>query len=283
VIDSHTSDQEVKSAGATLREARESLGLSLDDASAVTRIGRAYLQALEEEKYERLPSEAYARGFLRGYASYLKIPENEILHLYEKNICSIPADAGDQKLPARDPQDNKRRSLPSCTLWQLIAPILILVLFASWFFLTPALTRKTNTGEPVGIPPAAPPPGMVSSSEPPAVKTEDNQPAVDPGSHDQSREDTAFIDSIPPVTKGLVLKIKVVEDGWLDITIDDSMSQHYELKSGDFIEWKGEKSFTLDIGNAGGIEAEFNGRTMKPFGKSGESVHIMLKADDGES
>lgn len=52
MIDSHTSDQEVKSVGATLREARESLGLSLDDASAVTRIGRAYLQALEEEKYE---------------------------------------------------------------------------------------------------------------------------------------------------------------------------------------------------------------------------------------
>ncbi|MBP1751192.1 MAG: hypothetical protein H6Q57_28 [Geobacteraceae bacterium] len=283
MIDSHTSDQEVKSVGAALRKARESLGLSLDDASAVTRIGRAYLQALEEEKYERLPSEVYAKGFLRGYASYLKLPENEILHLYEKNTPSIPADAENQDLPVRDPQDNKRRSLPSCTLWKLVVPVLILVLFASWFFLTPARTRKTNTGEPVGIPPAAPPPGNVTSSELPAAKTEDNQAAEDPGSHDQSSEDTAFMDSIPPVNKGMVLKIKVIEDGWLDITIDDSINQHYELKSGDFIEWKGEKSFTLEIGNAGGIEAEFNGRTMKPFGKSGESAYIRLKTEDGES
>jgi hypothetical protein len=51
------------------------------------------------------------------------------------------------------------------------------------------------------------------------------------------------------------------------------------LKAGDLIEWKGEKVFALDIGNAGGIEGEFNGRPLKAFGEPGKTAHVTLKAE----
>jgi cytoskeleton protein RodZ len=57
--------------GASLREARELRGLSLDDAQQHLRIRCRYLTALEDERWELLPGEAYTKGFLRTYAEYL--------------------------------------------------------------------------------------------------------------------------------------------------------------------------------------------------------------------
>ena len=78
---------------------------------------------------------------------------------------------------------------------------------------------------------------------------------------------------------GIILRLKVNQDCWLNITIDNIVSQQYDLKAGDLIEWKGEKVFTLDIGNAGGIEAELNGKPLKPFGEPGKSAHVILKGE----
>ncbi len=64
--------------GERLRSARVARGLSLDDIEAGTRIRRRYLEALEEEAFDRLPGPTYVRGFLRGYAAYLDLPADEI-------------------------------------------------------------------------------------------------------------------------------------------------------------------------------------------------------------
>lgn len=57
--------------GSSLRSARESQGMSLADAEARTRIRSRYLEALEQDEFDSLPEEAYAKGFLRTYATVL--------------------------------------------------------------------------------------------------------------------------------------------------------------------------------------------------------------------
>ena len=57
--------------GASLREARLRRGLSPGDVEQATRIRTRYLGAIEEERWELLPGDAYAKGFLRTYAEYL--------------------------------------------------------------------------------------------------------------------------------------------------------------------------------------------------------------------
>jgi hypothetical protein len=52
--------------GETLRRARLSKGITIEDAERVTRIPRKYLEALEVENYGILPAPVYARGFLRS-------------------------------------------------------------------------------------------------------------------------------------------------------------------------------------------------------------------------
>jgi cytoskeleton protein RodZ len=57
--------------GATLRQARNRRKVELSQVEAATRIRVRYLIAIENEDWEVLPGDVYARGFIRTYASYL--------------------------------------------------------------------------------------------------------------------------------------------------------------------------------------------------------------------
>lgn len=61
------------SVGETLRSAREQRGLSIEQVSHDTRISARFLEALEADRFELLPAPVYVRGFIRSYASYLKL------------------------------------------------------------------------------------------------------------------------------------------------------------------------------------------------------------------
>ena len=57
--------------GYSLRAARERQGIDLPEAELATKIRAKYIRALEEEDFDALPADTYARGFLRTYADYL--------------------------------------------------------------------------------------------------------------------------------------------------------------------------------------------------------------------
>ena len=84
---------------------------------------------------------------------------------------------------------------------------------------------------------------------------------------------------VPAAEGGAILKLKVNQDCWLNITIDGAVSQQYDLKAGDLIEWKARETIALDLGNAGGVEGVFNGKPLASFGETGKVAHVVLKAD----
>jgi hypothetical protein len=57
--------------GNSLREARTRRGIEFAQAEQATKIRGKYLRALEDERFDLLPSETYVKGFLRNYAEYL--------------------------------------------------------------------------------------------------------------------------------------------------------------------------------------------------------------------
>ena len=65
--------------GKQLRQAREARSLSLEQVAQATHIRVRYLQALEAEQFEVLPSTAQVRGFLRAYAAHLKLDPAPLL------------------------------------------------------------------------------------------------------------------------------------------------------------------------------------------------------------
>jgi len=69
--------------GERLEEARKRKGISIREASEATKIRGDYLHKLESNSFELNLPEIYVRGFLRGYASFLKLNTDKILADYK--------------------------------------------------------------------------------------------------------------------------------------------------------------------------------------------------------
>jgi cytoskeletal protein RodZ len=72
--------------GESLREARIKRNLSPGDVQKAIRIRDRYLQALEEERWELLPGDAYVKGFLRSYADFLGLDANLYIDEYNSRF-----------------------------------------------------------------------------------------------------------------------------------------------------------------------------------------------------
>ncbi len=72
--------------GQRLSEERIRKGLSLKEISEATKIRESFLAAIEKGDYQRLPSVSYVQGFVRNYAKYLELPENEIMALFRREF-----------------------------------------------------------------------------------------------------------------------------------------------------------------------------------------------------
>jgi cytoskeletal protein RodZ len=72
--------------GQKLYNARIHKSLSLDEVASQIKIRPSFLAAIEKGEYEKLPSPAYAQGFVRNYASYLGLSQQEVLALYRREF-----------------------------------------------------------------------------------------------------------------------------------------------------------------------------------------------------
>ena len=86
--------------GQQLKRAREALGIRLQDAASATHIKLVYLQELENDHPELLPSPGSARGFLRLYAAYLKLPTAGLIDQWDHPVPPQTTPIPDAESPA---------------------------------------------------------------------------------------------------------------------------------------------------------------------------------------
>jgi cytoskeleton protein RodZ len=95
--------------GTSLREARLRRHIDFADAEHGTKIRSKYLRALEEERFELLPSHTYVKGFLRSYAEYLGLDGQLYVDEYNSRYVTGEDDAP-MRAPRRVPAARARRS-----------------------------------------------------------------------------------------------------------------------------------------------------------------------------
>jgi cytoskeletal protein RodZ len=240
----------------------------LDDVSRVTRIGKNYLSAIENNSFDKLPNPAYVKGFLRVYARYLGIDADKVVSRYESErggATASPVASSQKKEPVAPPRPSMRP-----VRWFLPLGLITLIVIAALLS-----GRQKNSQERL---PAVPVVAITSNAVPSDAKQTPISSAKAVKVEPVGTVTTVAAASEPVVT-GLVLRLKINQDSWLHLTIDDSTSQQYDLKAGDIIEWKADRVIVLDVGNAGGIEGELNGKPLKPLGGPGKTAHLVLKAD----
>jgi cytoskeleton protein RodZ len=281
-----------------LKALRESKGKTLKDISQRTRIRVAYLEAIEDGQFRFLPERTYAESFIRAYAHELGIDSSLILshyRTYEQDLAGAgeEKESGTAALPAlRTPVDFSRWLGAGAATFQWIkghvrilsrSLAVLFVAFAVFYFLYTSENPESDV--------ARAPSGTATEMKSPA-ETQQAGPATslqEPGkeaaavSPDQSGvppQPEAKNEVQPPSTP-LTLVITAKETTWVRIVEDEDTPHQYLLRPGDRVERHAQDVFHLDVGNAGGIDVQFQGNQLGSIGKSGEVVHLVLPEQAG--
>jgi cytoskeletal protein RodZ len=156
--------------GASLREARERQGLSLEEVEAATRIRERYLEALEQERFDVLPGNAYVRAFLREYGRFLGLDGEGLASQF---AARFPEDESPAPVPPVPVRRRRWSARTAAVVIGAIALALIVTLLA-WHPSTTS-SPKTVAGPP---PPRAHPRPAPARPKPKPQPPPETQPPV---------------------------------------------------------------------------------------------------------
>ncbi len=297
--------------GQRLAEARESRGISLEQAEQETRIRLKYLMAMESGDFDALPNEVVARGFLRSYAQFLGLDPRPLLQAYQKARPSA-APAPPTRPPERGPHvlemDLGRRSGGAFARFLSAALIVVLVGVAGYLLTlqgmlslpvyrgapspTPTPTEVVSTPTsvmrtPTPLPSPTPViPAAVVSPRPSPTVTQALMPTVTPTSV-STPTPTPFRLASPTSTPTPVpvekvnVEARIVDRTWLRVLVDGKVVDEGLYEPDTTLTWEGQ-TVEIRTGNAGGMELTVNGRALGPLGKKGDVIHWIFTVQDGE-
>ena len=76
----------MKTVGQLLHAQRNQKNISIEDLSLATKIDPKYIQALEADRYDLLPSETFAKGFIRNLSLNLGADPNEFIAVFRRDF-----------------------------------------------------------------------------------------------------------------------------------------------------------------------------------------------------
>jgi cytoskeletal protein RodZ len=126
-----------RSIGRKLKSERERLGLSLQKINAETKIRTEYLDAIENDQYEKFSSHVYAKGFIKNYALFLGLDAEQILAVYRRDIETKPIKPM-EKLPQGKSRNDKGFKI---TKRNLSFAVLTIILITAIAFISNAITN----------------------------------------------------------------------------------------------------------------------------------------------
>jgi len=256
--------------GELLRKTREEKGLSLAQVEEAIRIRSAYLQALEDEAYERLPAPVYVRGFLKNYALYLGLDPQQALSHYqapqESPVDTRAALALDEPLV---PLRARLRQL--WPLWLLI--LVVAVVAAGWWAYQrygDAIHFKWPFTRPAAT--ATPTPTATATLAPPTATPV--PPTATPSPTWTARFTATPAPTLTPTAvSSLELRVEVVnERAWLFVEVDGQRLFAGILEPGAKDTWVARERIVVRCGNSGAVLVTLNGQPLGLLGEIGQVV-----------
>jgi cytoskeleton protein RodZ len=195
-------DAHSRTVGATLREARDRRGWTIAGVAEYLRIRPVVLEAMEAGQFEKLPTGAYALGFVRTYADFLGLDRDEIIRRVKAEAAAVAA-----RTELSFPQPITESRLPSGIVLAISA-VLAVGAYGLWYYQssnTATLARVEAVPERMAALVDRPPAGSASPSKAeaatpaPAAATMTGEPASSPQSERAPTPDTPSVGTpIPP-------------------------------------------------------------------------------------
>ena len=138
-----------ESLGEKLRQAREDKGISISEVAEQTRISALYLESIENDDYRPLPGGIFNKGFVKSFAKYVGVDEEEAMRDYARISSGQENAAEDSRSKSYRPEVLTDDSSGPSMLPTIILAVIILGLM-TWGILTLVdylQNRESQTGE----------------------------------------------------------------------------------------------------------------------------------------
>ncbi|HYN15531.1 MAG TPA: RodZ domain-containing protein, partial [Terriglobales bacterium] len=255
--------------------------------------------ALEEEKFDTLPGGIFNKGFVRAYARYLGIDEDQAVADF------VAASGGEREQPLPDPPEPRAVTLGQRTdahpNWR--AFVLLVLLFATAVAAVWKLGPSTFHRVAVGLterfqPKPAPPPAQPRITPPSAPEVSATAPQPAPPAQkkplarakamtvavsDAATALPAASDAAPAPPEQapaptFVVQIRATQDAWVQIVADGKLLSEGVLVPPAEKRVRAAKEVVIKTGNAAGVEVSFNGQALPPLGQENQVATVTLTA-----
>ena len=244
------------SIGKLLREKREERELSVADVSAGTKVNKKYIQALEDENFLLIPSQVYAKGFLKAYAHFLGLDAkslvDELMAFYKnreewkKAAVSVPKISKMISFP-KFPSLPKMPNLPKIEYDKNTRYVALLSLFVVLFLVSVY--------------------GYVSIHKKSVVTIKANPPAT--GKIIPAKVPAAIALAKSAVKEGKVeVKIETTGRSWISVSSGAKELYSETLEPGMKLRFVG-KEIKVKAGNGGAVKIYVDGNFLGLMGEDG--------------
>ena len=254
-----------KSIGTILREKRESKGLTLMDIERGTSIRARYIEAVENDEYEKTPGGVFLKGMIRNYGNFLGLDGLALLQQYkatsagkanEKAISDgiREVDNVRMNIQLKDKRDIgsgtgkfEMPKMPKLPVKQCLAGLAVVaVLGAGYVGIPKAIDYVKNL------------PSEPKQEENVAAKTEENTPKA-------------------PLDK-VVVEMEATASCWTEVTADGKEVFAGMLQAKDKKTFEAKDKLIVKYGNIGVMNIKVNGEPVNLNGEHGVAVKTYLRA-----
>ena len=241
------------SVGTLLCATRMRLGKDLQRVAEVLHIRYTYLVAIEDGRYEDLPGQAYAIGFVRAYADHLSLDGDEVVRRYKEESAGVARKAlFDFPLPTPD------SGLPSGALI-LLAMIVGMGVYVSWYFLAGSDRSAIDIVQAVPDRLVA-----VAAPETPAAEPAKADPAIEaaPEGSAEAPPPEPKPEVKSPPSPADVVELRSKADMWVTLRDAQKIDHTQFLKKGEVFKVDDVRGITLLASKASDLEVLVNGKVM---------------------
>ena len=245
--------------GQRIKREREMRGVSLDEIAQATKIGTRSLRALEDEDFDRLPGGIFNKGFVRAYAHFLGMDEEQAVadYLVASGLEAPPSEVAEAE------------TAPSSDLWRRrlkAIAIAALVLAAAaygvwWLYSTGTLGASSR---PDSARPATPP-ASATLRPPRASGAPAKAQAVPPDAGAEAAGSSDTVAAAAPIrTQEFNVRIRARGECWVEITAD-GRREEVTLAAGGEKEIRALETIEIKLGDVNAVEISHNGATLPPL------------------
>ncbi|MGD0364872.1 MAG: RodZ domain-containing protein [Bryobacteraceae bacterium] len=292
----------MSSVGETLRRERLRKELGLAQISRETKISARLLEAIEKDRFDLLPGGVFAKSFVRQYARFLGLDEEELAAEVETVLNpagQLPSFANTPPEPAfKVPRvvewEGTGRSnssvLPALAL--VVAVMLVCSAVYAWWQrsrrpvpVTSPMASLRNSQKPAAHParsaepsPANPTPVTPAVAQNPetAPRTDVSAEASAPAQQDPAATAPA---ETPNPAATLHVSLTTDADDWLRVSTDGKVVMSDVLHPNQVKEFAAVDALRIRIGDAVSLQMTVNGKAAGPLGPKGQVRNVEVTRD----